>query len=86
MVRTFNLDAEIPDNRELRIVLPPEFPEGPAHIVPQVFSPSEPAARSTLGGLARSECFGVWRDRGDITDSSAFAGDLRSRAWKRSGG
>ena len=86
MVRTVNLDAEIPANRELRIVLPPEFPEGPAHIVLQVFSPSEPAARSTLGGLARSEFFGVWRDRGDITDSSAFAADLRSRAWKRSGG
>ena len=37
----------------------------------------------TLGDLARSEFFGLWRDRADIADSAAFARRLRAEAWSR---
>jgi hypothetical protein len=33
MVRTVNLNANIPANREIHIVLPADVPEGPAEIV-----------------------------------------------------
>lgn len=36
----------------------------------------------TLGELAKSEYFGIWKDRGDIEDSSSFVQDLRRRAWR----
>jgi hypothetical protein len=48
--------------------------------------PANPASNaSTLGELANSEFFGMWRDRADIEDSFEFARDLRSHGWKRSG-
>ena len=37
----------------------------------------------TLGDLARSEFFGLWRDRADITDSAEFARRLRVDGWSR---
>ena len=83
MVKTLNLTAEIPSNRELRITLPADVPTGPAEIVVVVSSPAGSSAR-TLGDLASSEFFGMWRDRPDITDSSEFARQLRSEGWKRS--
>lgn len=85
MIRTVNLDTDIPANRELRIVLPPEFPEGPARIVLQVTTSPETAAQATLGSLAHSEFFGMWRERSDIRDSSEFAAKLRFDGWKRFG-
>jgi hypothetical protein len=83
MVRTVNLNADIPANRELHIFLPPDIPTGPAEIV-LVVSSSAASTASTLGELADSEFFGMWRDRADIKDSSEFARDLRSQGWKRS--
>jgi hypothetical protein len=81
MVKTLNLNTEIPPNRELRITLPNDVPIGPAEIV-MLVSSSALTSDSTLGALANSQFFGLWKDRGDITDS--FAQTLRSEAWKRS--
>jgi len=83
MVKTVNLNADIPPNRELRITLPADVPTGPAEIVVVVSSPT-PSSGSTLGDLADSEFFGIWRDRRDIEDSLQFARTLRSDGWKRS--
>ena len=85
MVRTVNFNADILPNRELHILLPADVPTGPAEIVLIVSSPAVSAA-STLGELADSEFFGMWRDRADIKDSLEFARDLRSEGWKRSAG
>ncbi len=82
MVKTINLNAEVPPNRELCITLPADVPPGPAEIVVVVAS----ATRETffrLGDLANSEFFGMWRDRADIDDSFRFAWSLRSGGWKR---
>jgi hypothetical protein len=83
MVRTVNVSAEIPPNREIHITLPADVPVGPAEIVVVVSSAANPSG-STLGELAESEFFGVWKDRPDITDSLQFAQGLRSEGWKRS--
>ncbi len=83
MVKAVNLNADIPPNRELRITLPGDVPTGPAEIVVVVSSPTR-SGTSTLGDLAGSEFFGVWRDRSDIEDSFQFAQTLRSEGWKRS--
>ncbi len=83
MVKTVNLDADIPPNRELHITLPADVPTGPAEIVVVVSSPTRPSVL-TLGDLANSEFFGMWRDRSDIEDSFEFARTLRSEGWKRS--
>ena len=42
-----------------------------------------PTTGHTLGDLARSEFFGMWRDRTDIGDSAEFARRLREEAWSR---
>jgi predicted nucleic acid-binding protein len=81
MVKKLNLNAEIPPNRELHITLPNDVPSGPAEIVLVVSSSTRPSD-STLGALAGSDFFGLWKDRPDITDS--FAQTLRSEGWKRS--
>jgi hypothetical protein len=81
MVKTLNLNAEIPPNRELHIKLPSDVPTGPAEIV-LLLSSSACSSASTLGALANSQFFGLWKDRADITDR--FAQTLRSEGWKRS--
>jgi hypothetical protein len=85
MVRTLNLNADIPPNRELHITLLADVPLGPAEIVLVVFS-SEAATQSTLGTLADSEFLGMWSDRTDITNSFEFAHEIRSEGWKRPAG
>jgi hypothetical protein len=82
MFRTINLTTEVPPNREVRIQLPDDVPPGPAEIV-VVIASQAPAAGHTLGDLARSEFFGMWRDRMDINDSVEFARRLRREAWSR---
>jgi hypothetical protein len=85
MVRTLNLKADVPANREfdLHITLPADVPMGTAEIVLVVSSPVE-SKSATLGDLLDSEFFGMWRDRTDIADSIDFARFLRSQSWKRS--
>jgi hypothetical protein len=82
MIKTINLNAEIPLSRELHITLPPDVPVGPAEIAVTVLSPSDPHGR-TLADFARSEFFGMWRDREDLKDSFDFARMLRSEGWRR---
>ena len=81
MVRTINLATDIPSSRELRILLPPDVPTGPAELVVVVASRERPTR--TLGDLVRSEFFGMWRDRADIGDSAEYARQLRAEAWRR---
>jgi len=82
MVKRIRVDAEIPPNRELRVMLPSDFPTGPAEIEVVVSSPGEPSVR-TCGDFLSSEFFGMWRNRTDIGDSTKFARALREEAWKR---
>lgn len=82
MVKTFSITADVPPDRGVRIVLPNDVPIGPVEIVVVVASRSGSA--QTLGDLARSPFFGMWRDRDDIGDSADFARRLRVEAWSRS--
>lgn len=84
MVKTINLNADIPADRELRITLPADVPVGRAEIVLVVSSPEPPSVGRTLGDFRNSEYFGMWRDRSDIIDSAQFARQLRADGWKRS--
>jgi hypothetical protein len=81
MTRTINLSTDIPESREIHITLPEDVPAGPADIVLVVNSAA--TGGPTLGDVANSEFFGMWRDRPDITDGPSFADDLRARGWKR---
>lgn len=83
MFRTINFTTEVPLNREVRIKLPDDVPPGPAELV-VVIASQAPTAGHTLGDLARSEFFGMWRDRMDIGDSVEFARRLRMEVWTRS--
>jgi hypothetical protein len=51
-------------------------------VFPQSTTP-RPAARLTFGDLRRSGLIGMWQDRRDITDSSAYARQLREEAQRR---
>jgi hypothetical protein len=84
MVKTINLTANVPPDRELHIVLPEDVPPGPVEIVITVTSPTA-STRPTLGDLLDSELFGIWREREDIDDSAEFARRLREKAWSRYG-
>ncbi len=66
MVRTVNLNTDIPANRELGITLPANVPIGPAEIV-LVVSSLDHAGGRTVGDFGRSEFFGMWRDRSEMT-------------------
>ena len=43
----------------------------------------QPRARLTVGRLRKSGLIGLWQDRDDIGDSSAYARQLRERAQER---
>ena len=83
MVRTISLHTDIPNNRELRIMIPADVPTGPAEVV-VVISTQGVSRKKTFGDLLDSEFFGMWRDRADIKDSASFARQLRNEGWKRS--
>ena len=82
MIKTLNVTAEVPANRELSITLPDDVPVGPAEITLTVRTPEE-SGGSALGDLLHSEFFGMWGDRNDIQDSARFARTLREKAWSR---
>lgn len=83
MVRTLNLNADIPTDRQLLISLPADIPAGPAEIV-LVVSPTQSSQSRTLGEFAASKFFGMWSERRDIADTESYARQLRSEGWKRS--
>jgi hypothetical protein len=61
MVKAIHLKADVPKSREVRVVLPPEVPTGPADLVVLVASGSM-GNGSTLGDLLDSSLFGAWKD------------------------
>lgn len=83
MVKTLAVTASIPEDRTVHLTLPDDVPVGPAEIV-LVVVPRGQAISKTLGDLAQSEFFGMWRDRQDMEDSVEFARKLREEAWSRS--
>ncbi|MBM3130097.1 MAG: hypothetical protein FJ009_15920 [Chloroflexi bacterium] len=82
MIRTLSLTTDVPPDRKVQIVLPDDVPAGVAEIIVMV-TPRASKIQHTLGDLARSEFFGMWRDRTDIGDSVEFARRLRAEAWSR---
>jgi hypothetical protein len=54
---------------EVIVIVPPEAPQ--------------PRARLTVGQLRKSGLIGLWQDRDDIGDSSAYARRLREQAQER---
>lgn len=82
MIKTINLTTDVPLDRHVQILLPDDVPVGPAEFVIVVASHA-PVPPKTLGDLAQSGFFGMWRDRNDIQDSAEFARELRERAWRR---
>lgn len=82
MVKTITLATDVLPDREVRFTLPPDVPLGPVDIV-VVVAPRMNAEAQTLGDLLHSDFFGMWQDRTDITDSAAFARELRETAWQR---
>ena len=82
-MKTVTVQADIPPNRELRVILPDDVPTGPCTVRLVIDEPEAPAVKRTLGDLLDSEFFGMWADREDITDSAAFARELRAKAERR---
>jgi hypothetical protein len=82
MVKTLHMKAEVPKNRELKVILPPDVPPGPADLVVLITSEAN-ADPSKLGDLLRSEFFGSWKDREGSRVGQDYAKKLREAAWKR---
>ncbi len=82
MALDFVTEIEITQSREIHIKLPTNVPIGPATLSIHV-SEEKNKKRKTLGDLLRSEFFGMWQQRSDITDGVTFAHHLRQTAWRR---
>ncbi len=82
MTRAINITTDVPESREVRIILPPDVPTGLVDLTVLVM-PSCEASIRTLGDLRQSEFFGLWQDRSDVADSAEFARSLREAAWNR---
>ncbi|MBN1121805.1 MAG: hypothetical protein JXJ17_12055 [Anaerolineae bacterium] len=64
------------------------LPEGAQVYIVVVEEPAASARPAGITGaeLAESEIVGMWADREDITDSAAFAEELRRKAERRGRG
>ena len=82
MTKTIQLNTEVPDNRQIKIVLPGEIPVGPAQLTISIQTPIE-SALSKLEDLLENGFFGLWHDRTDIADNLEFARRLRNDSWRR---
>jgi len=82
MVSEVHFRTDIPPNREILFRVPEDVPLGPADIQVLV-TPQEREGTRSLGDLAGSEFFGMWKDRHDIQDVVAYARRLRKESWKR---
>jgi hypothetical protein len=82
MIAKVVLETEIPPNREILVKVPEEVPPGPVGIE-MVFTSHQHTKENLLSDLAKSEFFGMWKDRGDIGDPTTFAERLREAAWRR---
>ncbi|OIO93661.1 MAG: hypothetical protein AUJ96_29785 [Armatimonadetes bacterium CG2_30_66_41] len=47
------------------------------------YTKAAPAAKATPPALAEEPFVGMWRDREDMTDSSGWVRELRTREWER---
>ena len=65
MVKTVSFKTDVPANHEVRVILPDDVPVGPAEFV-LIVIPKGASAGRTLGDLAESEFFGMWKDRTDL--------------------
>ena len=87
MVKTINLQLDVPTNRKIHFTLPPDIPIGLLEavlvIVPPANLPANAPPTPTLDDLLHADFFGMWQDRSDIENSSAFARQLRNEAWSR---
>jgi len=87
MVKTINLQLNVPTDRKIHFMLPPDIPTGLLEavliIVPPANLPANDSPAPTLDNLLHAEFFGMWQGRSDIEDSSAFAKQLRTKAWSR---
>lgn len=85
-MRLVRLTATVTPDRTVTLKVPEDVPTGLTEIIVVFARPeSSPELGGTLGELRASEFFGMWRERDDVADSSAFARALRERTWKRSG-
>jgi hypothetical protein len=82
MTHMIRIETNIPDNRKVELTLPADVPTGEAEVV-VVIVPKSDRRPSTAQDLLNSEIVGMWVDRTDVDDSSAYARELRDRAWKR---
>lgn len=61
MIKTVRLKIDVPPSREVSITLPDDVPVGTAEFLLTVL-PLKSSVSRTLGDLAESEFFGMWRD------------------------
>jgi hypothetical protein len=70
--------------REITL-LPPEgqrLVEGFVAFLRQRYAPSQPVAQSPDSGLESESFIGMWRDRDDMLDSSAWVRGVRQSEWR----
>ncbi len=91
MVKTINLQLDVPIDRRIKFTLPTDVPTGFLEAVLVIVPPAPPPtvaspdpALPALDDLLHTEFFGMWQDRPDIDDSATFAQRLRAEAWSRS--
>lgn len=83
-MRTVTLNVDVPADREIRIKLPEDVPEGPTEIV-VVIAAGRPLKHGTLGDLLDSDFYGSWADRTDLPDTPEYVRQLREQEWRRGG-
>ena len=69
--------------REIAL-LPPEgqrLVEGFVAFLRQRYAPSQPVTQPPDSGLEGESFIGMWRDRDDMRDSSAWVRDIRRSEW-----
>ena len=75
------LKGQITSDRKLKVKLPKDIEPGAVEVIVLHEAPLLPAKTRT--GRARRKtahpAFGIWADRTDITDSAAFASQLRQQ-------
>jgi len=83
-MRPVRLKTTVTEERTVTVKVPENAETGPVEMI-VVFAPPESndVGASTLGDLGGSEFFGIWRDRDDVADSTAFARALREQTWTR---
>jgi hypothetical protein len=77
-----DLIAEVGKDGKVHLDLPAPVKKGNVKVHVEM-EPTKEKLPGTCGDLLRSPLFGIWKDRKDITDSVAFARELRRKAEQR---